>query len=796
VFFWHWQTIGQVFAQSVSNTASTAPGNLLTSRPWEVTLTEKPTAALALGQQIRLYLKDSKGELDAASVATAFETQGGFALSTHDAELSRYKHPIWARLVLKNPTKQTMDLVVSHGQTTIEVHEAFTRTPSSRAASSHWIKLKGRHETAEKAFERDRFPSYDLKLEPDETVDILFRWATYAPIKAPIEVQDRAYQASKSQFYLVLYTVAFMLPLLIIFSLYLVKRISNIAIDGLFVGFVIADTVGGAWLTGSIPILFPLLDQTFLRHIGRIGYSALSLFAVLHAVRFLDLDALSPRWALALRIWGVGGAVFAAIVTFFDLYLSSQLTLLFGFGTSVLVAGTCLYAMSHRVPLSGTYTVAWGVYVLTFVIYILYRFELLPLETLGFAFFWQNAGVCLVLGGAVVLSVYSRDTRLRDALMLAEQRRRQLEVVNTDRDRLFAAASHDLRQPLQAIALNLGLLAPKTLQETAIAERIRLALVGMGDILTSLLDLRRASGKAQAAALQPIALQPLLDRLCEDYREQARMKHISFRNVATSTWAMADPIWLERVLRNLITNALRYTDKGRVLIGVRHGPNNSLRVSVLDTGRGLTEQQLALINSTEVAAPNPELRDSYGLGLYIVKRLCTQMRASLSVVSNIDRGTVFEIGLDRYYPNLPQINRPQTTVSVTGLKGLTLLIAEDDQQLLAIFTAHFQSLGVHVTSVQTPGNAIGILAQQHFDILLSDFTFNGQALDGLDVLRVGRKNHRTLVCLMTGDVEKASQKAALTIVNQPIPIIEKPISPAALTQTLVNLLNEKNHPVK
>jgi signal transduction histidine kinase/CheY-like chemotaxis protein len=795
LFFFLWQL-------TLANNTAAAAENVHAARPWEVTIAERPDTALRLGTRIRLYFNDQKGVLDAASVAASLQTLGGQALTIHDAELNRYRHPIWAMFALKNTSKKTMELVISHSQTTIEVHEAFIRLPKNSTREEQWIKLKGRHETAVKAFERDRYPSYDLKIEPEETVDVLLRWATYAPIKAPIEVQDRAHHESKTQLYQMLYTVAFMLPLLIIFALYLVKRISNVAVDGLFIGFVIADTVGGAWITGSIPILFPLLDQTVLRHIGRIGYSTLSLFAALHAVKFLDLDALAPRWALALRVWGVGGVVITAIITFFDLYLSSQLTLVFGFGTALLVAGTCLYAMAQRVPLSGTYSLAWGVYLLTFVLYVLYRLELMPLEVLGFAFFWQNAGVCLVLGGAVFMSVYSRDTRLRDALMLAEQRRRQLEIVNTDRDRLFAAASHDLRQPLQAIALNLGLLTPKSTQELAIAERIRLALVGMGDILASMLDLRRASSQAQAVQLQPIPLQPLLNRLCEDYREQARMKNLSFKSVPTSAWAMADPIWLERVLRNLIINALRYTDNGRVLVGVRRNKDQTLRVCVLDTGRGLSQQQITLVNSAEVAAPNPELRDSYGLGLYIVKRLCIQMHSTLTVFSTINRGTVFEIVLGRHHSTPLNIKREPIDSVAEGvhapelLKGLRLLIAEDDQELLAAFTAHFEAQGMQVTSVQTPTAAVDLLNQLFFDVLLTDFTFTGQTLDGLDIVALAHRNPDTLALLITGDFEKASQKVSLYFNSHRLNLIEKPVSPSTLTQTLLGLLETKNHPVK
>jgi signal transduction histidine kinase len=295
-------------------------------------------------------------------------------------------------------------------------------------------------------------------------------------------------------------------------------------------------------------------------------------------------------------------------------------------------------------PWAGIYSAAWAIYVLSGIVYVLYRLEVLPLLAFGFAVFWQNAGVCLLLGSAVLMSVFARDTRLQDALDLADKRQQQLELSNRERDRLFAAASHDLRQPLQAMAINLSLMHPTTREDKAIGERFRLAIVSMGDILSSLLDLRRAAGDGLQAHMQSVQLQPLLERLCEDYREPARLKQISFRSVPTSASVMADPIWLERILRNLITNSLRYTDKGRVLLGARRD-GDLLKICVIDTGRGLNTQQLASLQSDMTSAPDPQLRDSYGLGLFIVKRLCQKMNAQLRVFSRANQGSRFEVVL-------------------------------------------------------------------------------------------------------------------------------------------------------
>jgi signal transduction histidine kinase len=734
-------------------------------------------------------MEDKAGKHTADMVSQLLDTQGGVALSSHDAEMPRVKHPIWAKFSLENKTTAAFELVLDHAQPTIEHHEAFVR----KDKSGEWLKLEGRHELAKRAFERDRAPTYDFHLESLEKVEVLFRWATFSPVKAPIEIHSREQHARASHLQVALYTMFLMTPLLILIALVLVKKIGQISIDGLFISFVLADILGASWITGFLPIVFPTVEPAWLRQIGHIAYALLALLSVFHAIKFLILDTLCPRWALALRLWAIIGGLITIGISFYSLHLDSQLVLVFTFGTAVLVTSTCLYALAHKVPFSGVYTAAWFVYILTLVIYLLYRLEYLPVIATGFAYFGQSAGVCIILGSAIIMSVYSRDTRLKDALLLADQRRLQLESLNSERDKLFAITSHDLRQPLQAISLNLGLLQIEKPTESAITERIRLAVVGMNDILSSLLDLRRASNGGvnekqlntgailptqNRAELQAMELQPLLDRLCADYREQARMKQLSFKNVPTSVWVLTHPIWLERVLRNLITNALRYTDSGRVLLGVRRLNNGTINIAIVDTGRGLSNAQLKHLSAAELASPNQELTDSYGLGLYIVKRLCAQMHAQLFVRSQFGKGSTFEVNLPLY----------QNRVSLaTTLVGSRILVADDDENLLLALVKNLQNVGAVVVAVSSTKSAIAEIYQQKFDLVLSDFHFADETNTGLDIF-----SHCPCTlgcCLMSGDVEQirlSTLRSRTELKNWHF--IAKPFEMSQMTAKLLSIL--------
>jgi signal transduction histidine kinase/CheY-like chemotaxis protein len=763
---------------------------------WDISINSALNSPIEIATRIKLILDDKEALLTPLSAEKIFENSAGelprsVSVSHRDTELGRIENPVWARFSISNTAQSSVELVLAHRQPTIEKHEIFIK----QGEKNGWLKHLGRHELARTAFQRNHEPTYDLTVSPGQKIDVLVRWATYAPIKAPIALYSREGHNTSAQWQMMFFTASFSIPILCVVALLLVNRVSNVKIDGLLIGFVAADLIGATWITGTTSIFFPLLDGALLRQIGHISYAFLSLLAALHATKFLELDSLKPRWALALRSWALIGAAIVIGATFISLYSSSIFILVFSFSTAIIVTVICLYARSQGVPFAGSYSLAWSIYSATALIYIFYRLQMLPLEALGVAMFWQNAGVCLVLSGTVMLSVYSRDTRLKDALLLADLRRRQLETLNLERDRLFAAASHDLRQPLQAIGLNLGLLTPKSSADLAISERIRLAIVSMSDILSSLLDLRRASGDAKAITLEPVALQPLLDRLCQDYREQARIKQLSFRNVATGTWAQADPIWLERCLRNLITNALRYTDDGRVLLGVRRYGKDKLKISVLDTGRGLQQEQLARINAADIASPNPELRDSYGLGLYIVKRLCEQMQAQLSVRSLIDRGSTFEIIVNRHHPDVQIVSTPKTRSRVKTLRQSSVLVVDDDSELLGLVTTQLKALGAYVVACASVDQARGYLGLRNFDIVLTDYNFGPGRPTGIDLLKSCPSHTKT--CVMTGQVEFLQTAPMVAILADKAAIsLAKPFSMPILAQILTKLLNDDELPVK
>ena len=227
--------------------------------------------------------------------------------------------------------------------------------------------------------------------------------------------------------------------------------------------------------------------------------------------------------------------------------------------------------------------------------------------------------------------------RLRfENLALADDMRQQKEIADSAsraKSSFLASASHDLRQPVHALGLFIGALRSRTMDAEArrLLGHIDDSVGAMADLFASLLDISKLDAGTVRACPERIAIGPLLMRLCADYASEAAAKGISLRRVECSLTVHSDPILLERILRNLISNAVRYTDRGGVVVGCRRLTRN-VAVEIWDGGCGIAADQHEQIFQEFFQVGNPE-RDSskgLGLGLAIVKRLSMLIRTGLN----------------------------------------------------------------------------------------------------------------------------------------------------------------------
>ena len=246
-----------------------------------------------------------------------------------------------------------------------------------------------------------------------------------------------------------------------------------------------------------------------------------------------------------------------------------------------------------------------------------------------------------------------------EALKLAagELRRQKNEAERTSlaKSRFLAAASHDLRQPLHALSLFAAELEQQTntLTQRRLLQQISTAIDAMNQQLNPLLDISRLDLGDAVPRREAVALQPLIERVVAMQRHGANAKGLSLRLIPTTAWGESDAYLLERMIGNLISNAVRYTSEGGVVVGVRRS-GSDWRIEIRDSGIGIAREQLSLIFQEFYQIDNPE-RDAgkgLGLGLAIVARLGQMLNHPIKVCSSAGLGSVFGIILPQAPPSI------------------------------------------------------------------------------------------------------------------------------------------------
>ena len=388
------------------------------------------------------------------------------------------------------------------------------------------------------------------------------------------------------------------------------------------------------------------------------------------------------------------------------------------------------------------------------------------------------------------ISIYFRDVERRKSaereLIAAKA---AAERANVSKSRFLAAASHDLRQPVQTLVLLLALIERQVKENPKAVETARKmtrALGGLNGLLTAILDISRLDAGVVRAAPEAIDLDDLLGRLTAEFGLQAEAKGLRLRVAPTSLHTFADPSLLERALRNLVDNALRYTQEGAVLIGVRRR-RGRIRLDVLDTGIGVDEDRRADIFEEFVQVGNPgrDLGRGLGLGLAIVARLAALMGAEIEVDSRVGRGSRFSL----YLPRQAAAARTKSVAREVWDAGGRVMIVEDNAILRGSLEGVIQEWGYDTIVAATGDDALerAERAKWRFGAVVSDHRL-GAGLTGVELAReMNRRARRVFPTLiLTGDTDK--QQIA-EIMSSGLPMLHKPVAAEALREKLAALLS-------
>jgi signal transduction histidine kinase/ActR/RegA family two-component response regulator len=386
------------------------------------------------------------------------------------------------------------------------------------------------------------------------------------------------------------------------------------------------------------------------------------------------------------------------------------------------------------------------------------------------------------------------EQRIAVATAALQVEKERAESANRAKTQFLAAASHDLRQPLQALGLLVSALRMRA-QDTGardLAGRVEHALNGLEGVLEALLDISKLDAGAVSPQVQVFPVQRVLENVRDTFLPHAQAKNLELRVATTRAWVTSDPLLLERIISNLVSNAIRYTDKGGVLIGVRPRGMN-VHVQVWDTGRGIPEDKQAEVFREFVQLDNPsrDRRQGIGLGLAIVDRLSRLLEHPIVLRSRVGKGTVFEVHVPRGARYVEPVMAPR--VDPTGpstLAGMTVLLLDDDTEVLAALEQYLRLVGAEVIAVENLEEAIKRFmgGQREPDIIVSDYRL-GAGVDGVTaVAELNRRFGPRPAMILTGEAAPAVLRA---IEASGLPRLSKPIRPAVLRATLRELADRR-----
>jgi two-component system CheB/CheR fusion protein len=405
-----------------------------------------------------------------------------------------------------------------------------------------------------------------------------------------------------------------------------------------------------------------------------------------------------------------------------------------------------------------------------------------------------------------VVITFTDITSRRHIATALEAAKRQAESANAAKSRFLASASHDLRQPLQTLALLQALLAKVVQGEKAqkLVARLDDTLGAITAMLDTLLDINEIEAGVTSAHLSVFPINGLLDRIRDEFTFHAEGKGLGLHIMPCSLDVRSDPRLLEQMLRNLLSNALKYTVAGRVLVGCRRR-GSVLSVEVWDTGIGIPAGEVDRIFDEYRQVDNParERSRGLGLGLAIVKRVGELLAHPIIVRSDFGHGSRFAVEVPiAEAPAVPEtgVGTVEPAIPAPASKAgrrAAILVVEDDPDLLAVLEQSLRDEGHTVaTAVDGPG-ALREIARSTPDLLLADYNLpNG--LSGLDLavsLReaVGRD---VPAIILTGDI---SAETKALVAAQHVPLLTKPVRQNELILAIDGLLAAEpmpRHPAK
>ena len=387
--------------------------------------------------------------------------------------------------------------------------------------------------------------------------------------------------------------------------------------------------------------------------------------------------------------------------------------------------------------------------------------------------------------------------RIDEATRELRQKKDEAERANYDKSRFLAAASHDLRQPMHALGLFVGELHSRldTAEQRKIASKVEESVEALSSLLDSLLDISKLDAGIVIPQIQGVDVEAMINRLVQDFVPVALRKNITLHVRCLNVMVLSDPVLLERILLNLLSNAIRYTPQnGTVLLGCRKCGEN-LRIEVRDNGIGIPpeEQQNVFREFVQLANSARDRSKGLGLGLAIVDRLARLLHHSLGLRSSLNRGSTFSVTVPRVF-GVEDLLAEQGDVPVAAMprldrmENLQVLVVDDDM-LVRISTAGIlESWGCRVSVAGDLQEVRDMYSEAHFDLVICDYRLpDGDGLMLADFIKAHCKIQPAFI-LISGDTAPGILQA---VTERGLHLLHKPVRPAKLRSLVLYLMKKR-----
>jgi len=373
----------------------------------------------------------------------------------------------------------------------------------------------------------------------------------------------------------------------------------------------------------------------------------------------------------------------------------------------------------------------------------------------------------------------------------ANAAQRQAEQANQVKSKFLAAASHDLRQPVHAQGLFLEVLGSTSLtaHQHKVLASARSASLACSEMLNTLLDFSRMEAGVLRSRVKPFDLQILFNKIENDLVPQADAKNLVYRVRDTSLVVNSDASLVEMILRNLVSNAIRYTDRGGILIACRRRGNQAV-VEIWDTGIGIhpAHQKGIFREFHQLGNPERDQRKGLGLGLAIAQGLAGILVQDLSLSSRLGSGSVFRLTLP--LSSIAVVDEATWTHDARCLQGRHVLAVDDDKAILLGMAQLLRSWGCTVDTADSITEALALAQRQVPDAVISDYRLREHRTGAEAIAALRALLGADLPALLiTGDTAPERLRDALA---NGVPLLHKPVSPDQLFQVMAEIIAPRN----